>query len=76
MNQDKDQSHGSRSYSRAFGLGIGLNLAYVIAEAGFGIAVNSAALLADAGHNFGDVLGLAEGFVPSLNGCCTKGCGP
>ncbi len=59
MNQDKDQSRGSRSYSGAFGLGIGLNLAYVIAEAGFGIAVNSAALLADAGHNFGDVLGLA-----------------
>ena len=45
MNHDKDQSHGSRSYSGAFGFGIGLNLAYVITEAGFGIAVNSTASL-------------------------------
>ncbi|HEX3953759.1 MAG TPA: cation diffusion facilitator family transporter [Stellaceae bacterium] len=46
-------------FGRAFALGIGLNLAYVVAEAGLGIAAGSLALLADAGHNLGDVLGLA-----------------
>ena len=45
-------------YGRAFAIGIGLNLAYVAAEAGYGIAAGSLALLADAGHNLGDVLGL------------------
>ncbi len=43
----------------AFGIGIGLNLAYVIAEAVAGLASGSMALLADAGHNLSDVLGLA-----------------
>lgn len=46
-------------YGRAFAIGIGLNLAYVAAEAGFGVISGSLALLADAGHNLGDVLGLA-----------------
>ena len=46
-------------YGRAFAIGIGLNLAYVAAEAGFGVVSGSLALLADAGHNLGDVLGLA-----------------
>ena len=46
-------------YGRAFAIGIGLNLAYVAAEAGFGVVAGSLALLADAGHNLGDVLGLA-----------------
>ncbi len=51
-------SHGV-DYGRAFAIGIGLNLAYVVAEAAIGIAAGSLALLADAGHNLGDVLGLA-----------------
>jgi cobalt-zinc-cadmium efflux system protein len=46
-------------YGRAFAIGIGLNLAYVVAEAVFGVVAGSLALLADAGHNLGDVLGLA-----------------
>ncbi len=46
-------NHGS-----AFAIGVGLNLAYVAAEAGFGLATNSLSLLADAGHNLSDVLGL------------------
>jgi len=50
---------GRDGYDRAFALGIGLNLAYLAAEAGFGIYSGSLALLADAGHNLGDVLGLA-----------------
>ncbi|HVC52319.1 MAG TPA: cation diffusion facilitator family transporter [Stellaceae bacterium] len=50
--------HGTADYGRAFAIGIAINLAYVIGEAGFGIAVRSLALLADAGHNLGDVLAL------------------
>ena len=46
-------------FDRAFAIGIGLNIAYVLAEAGFGLAYSSVALLADAGHNLSDVLGLA-----------------
>lgn len=52
-------SHAPADYNRAFTIGIGLNLAYVIAEAVFGVLAGSLALLADAGHNLGDVLGLA-----------------
>ena len=46
-------------WDRAFAIGIGLNLAYVVAEAVAGFAFGSVALLADAGHNLSDVLGLA-----------------
>ncbi len=42
----------------AFGVGIGLNVAFVAVEAIFGLLANSTALLADAGHNLSDVLGL------------------
>lgn len=45
-------------YGQAFAVGIAINLAYLIVEAGFGIYAASLALLADAGHNLGDVLGL------------------
>lgn len=46
-------------WDRVFAIGIGLNLAYVVAEAVAGFAFGSVALLADAGHNLSDVLGLA-----------------
>ena len=46
------------SYGRAFAIGIGLNLTFVVVEIVYGILSHSVALLADAGHNFGDVLGL------------------
>jgi cobalt-zinc-cadmium efflux system protein len=46
-------------FSRAFAIGIALNLAFVVVEAVFGIYGHSVALLSDAGHNLGDVLGLA-----------------
>lgn len=46
------------THSRAFALGIGLNIAFVAVEVIFGLIANSSALLADAGHNAGDVLGL------------------
>jgi len=50
---------GEMDFGRAFGIGILLNLGFVIVEAGAGFAGNSMALLADAGHNLSDVLGLA-----------------
>src|SRR5436190_14779294 len=52
-------SHGPADYGRAFAIGIGLNLVYLVAEAAFGVVSGSLALLADAGHNLGDVLGLS-----------------
>jgi cobalt-zinc-cadmium efflux system protein len=45
-------------FSRAFAIGVALNVLYVLAQVLFGIFGHSLALLADAGHNFGDVLGL------------------
>ncbi len=50
--------HGPVSHNRAFAIGVGINLAFVVVEAGFGLAFGSMALLADAGHNLTDVLGL------------------
>jgi cobalt-zinc-cadmium efflux system protein len=44
--------------TRAFAIGIGLNIAFVLAEAIAGLIADSTALLADAAHNLGDVLGL------------------
>lgn len=46
------------SYSRAFAVGITLNMAFVLTEAIYGLRADSLALVADAGHNFSDVLGL------------------
>ena len=53
-------------YGRAFGLGVALNLAYVLGEAAFGVAVGSLALLADAGHNLSDVLALSLAWGAAL----------
>jgi len=50
-------------FTTAFALGIAINIAFVIAEAGFGFAAHSIALIADAGHNLSDVLGLAIAWV-------------
>ena len=52
-------SHAPARYDRAFAIGIGLNLVYVVLEAVFGLLAGSLALMADAGHNLSDVLGLA-----------------
>ncbi|MHB8809434.1 MAG: cation diffusion facilitator family transporter [Desulfobulbaceae bacterium] len=51
-------SHAPADFSRAFALGIALNMAFVLVEAGYGIAANSLALVADAGHNLSDVMTL------------------
>jgi cobalt-zinc-cadmium efflux system protein len=53
-------SHGHvlKSISRAFIIGIGLNLLFVITEVIAGLSINSLSLLSDAGHNFVDVISL------------------
>jgi cobalt-zinc-cadmium efflux system protein len=56
-------SHGHHhqapeTMGRAFLIGIGLNVLFILAEVGFGLLAHSLALLADAGHNVSDVLGL------------------
>jgi cobalt-zinc-cadmium efflux system protein len=56
-------SHAPADFGRAFAIGIGLNIAFVVLEAGYGVASNSMALLADAGHNLSDVLGLAVAWL-------------
>jgi cobalt-zinc-cadmium efflux system protein len=55
--------HAAADFGRAFAIGIGLNVAFVIAEATYGVLSNSTALLADAGHNLSDVLGLVVAWV-------------
>lgn len=60
---DHDHHHGHAhgpvdATSRAFAIGVTLNLAFVAVEAAFGLWADSLSLLADAGHNFSDVLGL------------------
>ena len=52
--------HGNTdtSFTKAFAIGVGLNLAFVVIEVVFGFLAQSLALVADAGHNLSDVLGL------------------
>jgi cobalt-zinc-cadmium efflux system protein len=64
---DHSHGHGARghvhapaSFDRAFAIGVGLNVAFVIAEIGFGLRTHSLALVADAGHNLGDILARRE----------------
>lgn len=54
--------HGPARYDRAFAIAALVNLAFVVAEAGFGFLANSVALIADAVHNLGDVLSLLLGW--------------
>ena len=58
--------HGPVSFDSAFAIGIGLNLAFVLVEAGFGLFAHSLALVADAGHNLSDVLGLGLAWGASV----------
>ena len=46
----RSHTHAPANFGRAFAIGIVLNLAYVLAEAGFGVAANSLALISDAAH--------------------------
>ena len=58
--------HGPASFSRAFAIGIALNVGFVAVEAFYGWQIGSLALLADAGHNLSDVAGLVLAWVAAL----------
>ncbi len=65
MGHDHHSHHGQAHHhhlpatlGRAFALGVGLNLCYVIVEFLFGWHLGSLALMADAGHNLSDVASL------------------
>lgn len=61
-------AHGPGNYSKAFAIGIALNLVFVAIEAMFGIRAGSLALIADAGHNLSDVIGLVLAWVGAILG--------
>jgi len=50
--------HYDASHHRAFALGVGLNVLFVVVELAYGFLAGSLALIADAGHNLSDVLSL------------------
>jgi cobalt-zinc-cadmium efflux system protein len=52
--------------TRAFAVGIALNIAFVVIGVAAGFYANSTALLADAAHNMGDVVGLAMGWGATI----------
>lgn len=60
--------HDQEDFSRAFALGIALNVGIVAVELIFGLLARSMALIADAGHNLSDVLGLALGLAAAVVG--------
>ncbi len=66
-----NHSHASTGYSRAFAIGIALNLAFVAIEAFYGWRIGSLALLADAGHNLSDVAGLVLAWMAFMAGRLT-----
>ena len=57
MTHDHDHSHdhAPADFSRAFAIGTGLNLAFVLVEGGYGFMANSLALVADAAVSAGVV---------------------
>jgi cobalt-zinc-cadmium efflux system protein len=58
--------HGADDFTRAFALGIALNIAIVMIELVYGFLANSMALIADGGHNMSDVLGLVVGWAGAV----------
>lgn len=63
-----DHGPAAADYSRAFAVGISLNLMFVAVEAFYGWKIGSLALLADAGHNLSDVIGLVLAWGGALAG--------
>jgi cobalt-zinc-cadmium efflux system protein len=57
-NHSHNHDHAPKDFGSAFALGVLLNSAFVLIEAGFGLWSGSMALVADAGHNLSDVLSL------------------
>ena len=50
--------HAAPDDSRAFAVGVALNIIFVVIEVAYGVIADSLALITDAGHNLSDVLGL------------------
>jgi cobalt-zinc-cadmium efflux system protein len=59
-------AHQHDDFTRAFALGIALNVAIVVIELVYGFLANSMALVADGGHNLSDVLGLVVGWAGAV----------
>ena len=59
-------SHRRDDFTRAFAIGIALNVAIVLVELLYGFVANSMSLLADGGHNLSDVLGLVVGWAGTV----------
>jgi len=59
-------SHAPAGFGRAFAIGVALNTAFVVIEAGAGFVYGSMALVADAGHNLSDVLSLLIAWGASI----------
>jgi cobalt-zinc-cadmium efflux system protein len=59
-------SHHRDDFSRAFAIGIAINVGIVAIELVFGLLANSMALISDAGHNLSDVLGLVVGWAGAV----------
>ena len=51
-------AHVPVNFTRAFAVGVALNVSFVVAEVVYGLSAHSLALISDAGHNLSDVLGL------------------
>src|SRR3954463_1710934 len=63
---DHEHHPAHADYSRAFAIGIAINVGIVLLEAAFGFLGDSMALVADAGHNLSDVLGLVVGWAGAV----------
>jgi len=59
-------NHDPPDFTRAFALGIAINLGIVALELIYGLIGNSMALVADAGHNLSDVLALGVGWAGAV----------
>ena len=59
-------SHAHDDFTRAFAIGIALNVAIVAIELIYGVLGNSMALISDGGHNLSDVLGLVVGWAGAV----------
>jgi cobalt-zinc-cadmium efflux system protein len=66
MSGHAHDEHGADDFTRAFALGIALNVAIVAIEITYGFLANSMALIADGGHNMSDVLGLVVGWAGAV----------
>ena len=58
--------HAPDDFTRAFALGIVLNVGIVLIELIYGFVGNSMSLVADGGHNLSDVLGLVVGWAGAV----------